>query len=187
MDWTGREVLAGSNRRNSPTPSLLAAGGPALPYLGGRVRGRDGRVLQSSRRRLHRGATAAGLRLGGRPAPRLRLLRAPLLRRAPSTHGFSAVLPRPATGLRLLQIAGTPGRARSRAPARSQERLPLLLLLRTRPDCECRRRARGKLLKRKKKKATSLPPPPPCFSLASSHEHSPDTPFSSISPQAAKT
>lgn len=42
--------------------------------------------------------------------------------------------------------------------------------------------------KKKKKKATSWPPPPPpCFPLASSHEHSPDTPCSSISPQAART
>lgn len=106
----------GSSRRRksegSSLPRLPGAGGPARPYLGGGVRGSDGRVPWRSRRRLRRGAAAAGLGFGRRRAPSLRLLRAPLLRGAPGPHGFSAILPRPAAGLRLLQIAGTRNRAK---------------------------------------------------------------------------
>lgn len=106
----------GSSRRRksegSSLPRLPGAGGPARPYLGGRVRGSDGRVPWRSRRRLRRGAAATGLGFGRRRAPSLWLLRAPLLRGAPGSHGFSEVLPRPAAGLRLLQIAGTRNRAK---------------------------------------------------------------------------
>lgn len=80
------------------------------------------------------------------------------------------------------------GKSRSREVPRAPSSR---VLLRTRPGCEWRRRARGKLLKRKKKKKK----PPLCrllllplvFPLLHHMSTAPDTPCSSISPQAAGT
>lgn len=122
MGWTGGEVLAGGKQGGCPCPRLPGAGGSARPYLGGGIRGGDDRVPRRSRRHLSRGAaTAHGLGLGRRRAPRLRLLRAPLLRGAPGSHDFFTVLPRPAARFCLLQIAGTRGRAREAVRPRGPE------------------------------------------------------------------
>lgn len=139
MGWTGREVLAGGNRRVPlPHPRLARppAGGPARPYLGLGVRGGDGRVPRRAGRRLRRRAYGDGLGLGRRPAPRLRLLRAALLGGVPRAHGCSALLPRPAAGSRLPKPQGR-GAEREPRP-REVPRAPSAptLLLRTRPDCE---------------------------------------------------
>lgn len=138
MGWTGREVLAGGDQGDHPPPTPVpGAGGPALPYLGGGVGGGDGRVPRRAGRRLRLKAAAAGLGLGRRRAPRLRLLRAPLLRGAPGTHGSSAVLPRPAARLHL-PPNGRNVEKSEKPCARGVPRTPSApaVLLRTHPDCE---------------------------------------------------
>lgn len=135
MGWTGREVLAGRNQGDPPTPAS-----PRQVARRSRTLVEGSATATAGSPGAPGAASAAGLPpLGSGSAG------APLPASGCSGLRCSAELPAPMASLRLSR-ARPPGYAFSkpqgrgpsedRAPARSRERLPLPLLLRTRPDCE---------------------------------------------------